>query len=56
MANIQERADAVHVRIGGNTQEFAYYVPTLPEERAISKEKADTNNPVGPMAPIHYRH
>ncbi|KAF7360487.1 hypothetical protein MVEN_00779400 [Mycena venus] len=46
LANIQERAGAVHVRIGGNTQEFAYYVPTLPENRAISKEKADTNNPV----------
>jgi hypothetical protein len=47
MANIQERAGAVHVRIGGNTQEYAYYVDTLPQGRAISKEKANTNNPVG---------
>ncbi|KAJ7126148.1 glycoside hydrolase family 79 protein [Mycena epipterygia] len=53
MANIQERAGAMHVRIGGNTQEFAYYVPTLPEERAISKEKADTNNPTQTPAVIY---
>ncbi|KAJ6612683.1 glycoside hydrolase family 79 protein [Mycena sp. CBHHK59/15] len=53
MANIQERAGAVHVRIGGNTQEFAYYVDTLPENRAISKEKADTNNPTQTPAVIY---
>ncbi|KAF7325343.1 hypothetical protein MVEN_02635000 [Mycena venus] len=53
LANIQERAGAVHVRIGGNTQEFAYYVPTLPENRAISKEKADTNNPTQTPAVIY---
>jgi hypothetical protein len=37
----------VHIRVGGNTQEYAYYVDTLPDGHAISKEKADTNNPVG---------
>jgi hypothetical protein len=46
MANIAERAGAVHVRIGGNTQEYAYFVDSLPDARAISKEKANTNNPV----------
>ncbi|KAJ7266877.1 glycoside hydrolase superfamily [Mycena haematopus] len=53
MANIQERAGAVHVRVGGNTQEFAYFVDTLPENRAISKEKADTNNPTQTPAVIY---
>jgi hypothetical protein len=53
MANIEERAGAVHVRVGGNTQEFAYWVPTLPENRAISKEKADTNNPTQTPAVIY---
>ncbi|KAK7044575.1 glycoside hydrolase superfamily [Favolaschia claudopus] len=53
LANIQERAGAVHVRIGGNTQEFAYFVDTLPEDRAISKEKADTNNPTQTPAVIY---
>ncbi|KAJ7728935.1 glycoside hydrolase family 79 protein [Mycena maculata] len=50
---ISERAGALHVRIGGNTQEFAYYVPTLPENRAISKQKADTNNPTETPAVIY---
>ncbi|KAJ7927457.1 glycoside hydrolase family 79 protein [Mycena leptocephala] len=53
MANIQERAGAVHVRIGGNTQEYAYYVDTLPQGRAISKEKANTNNPTQTPAVIY---
>ncbi|KAJ6588734.1 glycoside hydrolase family 79 protein [Mycena capillaripes] len=53
MANIQERAGAVHVRIGGNTQEYAYLVDTLPDGHAISKEKADTNNPTQTPAVIY---
>ncbi|KAJ7133419.1 hypothetical protein C8R44DRAFT_870817 [Mycena epipterygia] len=28
-----------------NLMEYAYYVPTLPEGRAISRDKANTNNP-----------
>ncbi|KAJ7037927.1 glycoside hydrolase family 79 protein [Mycena alexandri] len=53
LANIQERAGAVHIRVGGNTQEFAFYVDSLPEERAISKQKADTNNPTQTPAVIY---
>ncbi|KAJ7359116.1 glycoside hydrolase family 79 protein [Mycena albidolilacea] len=53
LANIQERAGAVHIRIGGNTQEYAYYVDTLPDGHAISKEKADTNNPTQTPAVIY---
>ncbi|KAJ7811864.1 glycoside hydrolase family 79 protein [Mycena leptocephala] len=53
MTNIAERAGAVHVRIGGNTQEYAYFVDSLPEARAISKEKANTNNPTLTPAVIY---
>ncbi|KAF7344500.1 hypothetical protein MSAN_01931900 [Mycena sanguinolenta] len=53
MANIQERAGAVYMRIGGNTQEFAFYVDSLPEDRAISKQKADSNNPTQTPAVIY---
>ncbi|KAJ7204663.1 glycoside hydrolase family 79 protein [Mycena pura] len=53
LANIQERVGAVHVRIGGNTQEYAYFVETLDEGRAISKEKANTNNPTQTPAVIY---
>ncbi|KAJ7064929.1 glycoside hydrolase family 79 protein [Mycena amicta] len=53
LANIQERAGAVHIRIGGNTQEYAYFVDTLPTGHAISKEKADTNNPTQTPAVIY---
>ncbi|KAJ7731915.1 glycoside hydrolase family 79 protein [Mycena maculata] len=52
-SNIRERAGAVHVRVGGNTQEYAYYVPTLPEERAISKESANSTNPTQTPAVIY---
>ncbi|KAJ7104505.1 glycoside hydrolase family 79 protein [Mycena belliarum] len=52
-ANIQERAGAVHVRVGGNTQEYAYYVSTLPDGHAISKEKANTNNPTETPAVVY---
>ncbi|KAF7302721.1 hypothetical protein HMN09_00907000 [Mycena chlorophos] len=53
LSNIRERAGAVNIRIGGNTQEFAYYVDTLPDGHAISKEKADTNNPTQTPAVIY---
>ncbi len=40
MANIQERAGSVLVRLGGNTQEYAAMVDTLPDGHTISKQKA----------------
>ncbi|KAJ7240558.1 glycoside hydrolase family 79 protein [Mycena rebaudengoi] len=46
MSNIVARAGAVHVRTGGNTQEYASFVDELPFHAAIGKQKADTNNPV----------
>ncbi|KAJ7620418.1 glycoside hydrolase family 79 protein [Roridomyces roridus] len=53
MSNIAQRSGAVHVRVGGNTQEYAYYVDSLPESRAIAKEKANTNNPTETPAVIY---
>ncbi|KAJ6514298.1 glycoside hydrolase family 79 protein [Mycena vitilis] len=44
-SNLVERGGGLHVRIGGNTQEYAYYVPELPDGRMIAKELSATNNP-----------
>ncbi|KXN83267.1 hypothetical protein AN958_01638 [Leucoagaricus sp. SymC.cos] len=40
MANLQERAGHVLIRLGGNTQEYAVMVDHLDNGRAIAKEKA----------------
>ncbi|TFY78580.1 hypothetical protein EWM64_g5434 [Hericium alpestre] len=49
MANIQERVGGVHVRIGGNTQESAEFVESLPNNSVIAKDYAavtgTTNTP-----------
>ncbi|RPD63414.1 glycoside hydrolase family 79 protein [Lentinus tigrinus ALCF2SS1-6] len=45
MALVAERAGRVHVRVGGNTQEEARMVMSLPDGKAIEKQKVDTNNP-----------
>ena len=46
MANIQERAGSVMVRVGGNTQEQAQLVPSTPDGRILEKDQAGTFNPV----------
>ena len=48
MSLVAERAGRVHVRVGGNTQETARMVMSLPSGKAIEKQKVDTNNPVRP--------
>ncbi len=48
MSLVAERAGRVHVRVGGNTQETARMVMSLPDGKAIEKQKIDTNNPVRP--------
>ncbi|KAJ6599975.1 glycoside hydrolase family 79 protein [Mycena vulgaris] len=53
MANIVARAGAVHVRTGGNTQEYAFFVDELPYGASIAKQKADTNNPTETPAVIY---
>ncbi|THV02731.1 hypothetical protein K435DRAFT_748884 [Dendrothele bispora CBS 962.96] len=45
MSNIVKRAGAVHVRVGGNTQEFAEMVDSLPNGRILQKELNNTSNP-----------
>jgi hypothetical protein len=46
MANIKDRAGALHIRVGGNTQETATMVDSLPNGEILSKDNDDTNNPV----------
>ncbi|KAI0633084.1 glycoside hydrolase family 79 protein [Trametes polyzona] len=45
MSLVAERAGRVHVRVGGNTQDFARMVPSLEDGKAIEKQKVNTNNP-----------
>ncbi len=46
MALVTDRAGRVHLRVGGNTQETAVLVDSLPDGLAIEKDKADSSNPV----------
>lgn len=46
MANIQQRAGQVMVRVGGNTQETAKLVDSLPNGKMIEKEVDNVSNPV----------
>lgn len=45
MANIKQRAGSVHVRVGGNTQETATLVDSIPDGKAIEKDKGSSTNP-----------
>lgn len=45
MANIKARAGSVHVRVGGNTQETATLVDSIPDGKAIEKDKGSATNP-----------
>ena len=51
MSLVAERAGRIHIRVGGNTQETARMVMSLPDGKAIEKQKVDTNNPVRPRPP-----
>jgi hypothetical protein len=46
MSNIQQRAGSLEIRLGGNTQEFAFHVETLDNYAAVAKEKSNLQNPV----------
>lgn len=46
MASIAQRSGAVHIRVGGNTQERAALVDTLPNGRILMKDKTNVTNPV----------
>ncbi|KAH9851266.1 glycoside hydrolase family 79 protein [Lenzites betulinus] len=42
---VADRAGAVHIRVGGNTQETAFLVESLPDGKMIEKDKEDASNP-----------
>ncbi|KAH7925637.1 glycoside hydrolase family 79 protein [Leucogyrophana mollusca] len=44
MANIRERAGEIHIRVGGNTQETATLVDTLPDDAMITKIAGSSGN------------
>jgi hypothetical protein len=46
MANIQQRAGRVVVRVGGNTQETAVLVQSTPDGRILEKDMRGISNPV----------
>jgi hypothetical protein len=46
MANLQQRAGQVLVRVGGNTQDTAVLVPSTPDGHIIEKDLASVTNPV----------
>jgi len=46
MSNIQQRAGAVVVRVGGNTQETAVLVDSTPDGRILEKDHRGSSNPV----------
>jgi len=45
MATLASRSGEVHVRIGGNTQDYATLVDSLENGVVIQKLSEDTNNP-----------
>ena len=55
MANLVQRGGAVHIRVGGNTQETATMVPlgSLPNNTIMSKDYGSTSNPVPFYLLIH---
>ena len=46
MANIQQRAGSVVVRVGGNTQETAQLVASTPDGKILEKDIQGVSNPV----------
>ncbi|CDO76008.1 hypothetical protein BN946_scf184780.g15 [Trametes cinnabarina] len=45
LATLASRAGIVTIRVGGNTQETATLVPSLPNNSMIAKDKQDASNP-----------
>jgi hypothetical protein len=46
MANLEERAGSVVVRLGGNTQEYAKLVDSLPNGNTFQKDMTDLQGTV----------
>lgn len=47
LANLQERAGRVLIRVGGNSQETAVLVPSLADGATLEKDQSRAYNPVG---------
>lgn len=50
LASVVDRAGRVRVRVGGNTQETATLVDSLPDDAMIAKDKQASSNPVSSSA------
>jgi hypothetical protein len=46
MANLAQRCGGVKVRVGGNTQETAKFVDSIPNGADLTKDYSHTTNPV----------
>jgi len=46
MANLQARGGSVKIRVGGNTQETAALVQSLPDGKVLEKDLSGVTNPV----------
>jgi hypothetical protein len=46
MANIQQRAGRINIRVGGNTQKTATLVNSTSGGRILEKDLQDVSNPV----------
>ena len=46
MSNLEERSGGVVIRLGGNTQEYAYMVDSLPKGLTFSKSSFASNQTV----------
>lgn len=55
MANLQERAGTVHIRVGGNTQETASLVDEIADYRDIQKDYSQTTNPTATPPLVYNR-
>jgi hypothetical protein len=51
MSSLAQRGGRVNVRVGGNTQDYATLVPSLPNGKMIQKQNTGNTNPVG-LTPI----
>ena len=58
MAIMAERGGEVHIRVGGNTQETAVVVDSLPDGGIMEKDKENSSNPVRPSltSPVLFAH
>jgi len=51
MANLEARAGGVVIRLGGNTQEFAAMVPSLPNGHTFAKADSGSTQTVRAWQP-----